>query len=488
MSSSTPAAAVVGDRAERTANRPALITIGAVLVVLTNAVVFLLPPLLPIVQAQYGVATVAGTTWIYTALTLGGGAGFILLPRIADIHGDRNASVIASALLTVGAVIPAIGDSYPTLVLGCAIMGVGGSAQLLPLGFLRRHLGESGLAVGVAVIVIATGIGIVVGMIGGGVVVENLSIQSFFVMLTVAAAATTALSAVAIPHTPPAEPSGRIGLLGTVWLIGWVGAILLSMTQGLVWGAAAIIPLVVGIVGGIAWVRVERRSSNAVFDATVLKSDFVVTASLCIGLVASVNAAFLLLMSTYVQVPADALPAADAYGLGLSALRTGVLMLPFAVTFLVGSILADGPVQRGKGGSVLIVGALICVAGVAWMALAHTQQWHYLVGAGIIGLGCAVGYAAGFTLVQLAAPEAKAGMASGMAGTCMALGFAFGTAVVAGVLSAEVITIPGTTIEVATENLYAPGYWITAVLAALIPVTVLISRARARRRADHLIG
>lgn len=483
MSSTSPATTIARDLRSQTANRSALITVGAVLVVLTNAVVFLIPPLLPIVQAQYAVTTVAGTTWIYTALTLGGGAGFILLPRIADIYGDRNAAVLASVLLTVGALIPAVGDSYPTLVIGCAIMGVGGAAQLLPLGFLRRHLGDSGLAVGVAVIVIATGIGIVVGMIGGGFVVENLSIQTFFVLLTAAAAATGALSMAAIPHVPPAEPSGRIGLLGTVWLIGWVGAILLSMTQGLVWGGSALIPLVIGIVGGIAWVRVERRTSNAVFDATVLKSDFVVTASLCIGLVAAVNAAFLVLMSTYVQVPSEALPAAEAYGLGLSALQTGVLMLPFAATFLVGSVLADGPAQRGKGGTVLILGALVCVAGAAWMALAHTQQWHYLVGAGVIGLGCAIAYAAGFTLVQMAAPEAKAGMASGMAGTCMALGFAFGTAVVAGVLSAQVITIPGTTIEVATENLYAPGYWTTAVVAALIPVTVLLSRTRSRRRA-----
>lgn len=482
MANPIPATEVVGTIAHRPANKPALIGIGALLVALTNAVVFVLPPLLPIVQAQYGLTTVAETTWLYTALTLGGGAGFILLPRIADLQGDRNASVIASALLTAGALVATLGGSYPALVIGCAIMGVGGSAQLLPLGFLRRHLGEDGLTIGVAVLVVATGLGIVAGMIGGGLAVENLSLHAFFTILTVAAAVSTLLSLVAIPHAPPAEPSGRIGVLGSVWLIAWVGAILLSLTQGLVWGGGALVPLVLGVVGGIAWVRVERRSGNAVFDATVLRSDFVVAASLCIGLFAAVNAAFLLLTSTYVQiVPAD-LPAHDAYGLALSAVRTGVLMLPFAATFLIGSVLADGPVSRGKGGEALIVGSLVCVAGLAWMALAHDQQWHYLVGAGIIGLGCAIGYAAGFTLVQMAAPEAKAGMASGMAGTCMAIGFAFGTAVVAGVLSADVLTIPGTTTEVATEGLYAPGYWITAVLAAMIPVTVVVSRRRARRR------
>jgi hypothetical protein len=138
-----------------------------------------------------------------------------------------------------------------------------------------------------------------------------------------------------------------------------------------------------------------------VFDAIVLKSDFVIAASVCIGLFAAVNAAFLLLMSTYVQVSPEYLPVADAYGLGLTALKTGILMLPFAATFLVGSVLADGPVNRGKGARILNLGAVVCIAGLAWMAFLHDRQWHYLVSAGVIGLGCAFGYSAGFTLVQL---------------------------------------------------------------------------------------
>lgn len=469
-------------------NRTALIGIAGLLVILTNAVVFLLPPLLPIIQSQYELTTVAQTTWLYTALTLGGGAGFVLLPRVADIYGDRNASVIAAAFLTAGALIPAIGDSYLTLVIGSAVMGVGGSAQLLPLGFLRRFLGDSGLTIAVAVLVIATGIGIVVGMIGGGIAVESLSIQGFFIILTVLAAATTAACYVTIPHAPPAEAAGHIGVIGAVTLIGWVGALLLSMTQGLVWGGGALIPLTIGVVGGIIWVRIERRRAKAVFDATVLKSNFVVAASLCIGLFAAVNAAFLLLLSTYAQVVPETLPTADAYGLGLTALQTGVLMLPFALTFLVGSVLADGPVNNGKGGTVLNLGAVICIAGLAWMALAHDQQWHYLVGAGVVGLGCALGYSAGFTLVQQAVPEAKAGMASGMAGMCMAIGFAFGTAVVAAALSVSLLEVEGSISEVATENLYASGYWTAAVLAAVIPLVVWRTRVRAQRRAEAALA
>ncbi|MFC9557401.1 MFS transporter, partial [Rhodococcus sp. NPDC056960] len=200
----------------RAPNKAVLIGVGTLLVVLTNAIIFILPPLLPTIQAQYGLATVAATTWLYTALTLGGGASFILLPRLADLHGDRNAAVAASALLAVGALIPAVGDSYPTVLVGCALMGFGGAAQLLPLGFLRRNLGEDGISVGVAVLFIATGVGIVVGMIGGGFIVESLSLRGFFVILTAVCAATTIACYVSIPHAPPAERGGRIAVLGTV--------------------------------------------------------------------------------------------------------------------------------------------------------------------------------------------------------------------------------------------------------------------------------
>ncbi|WP_218177785.1 MFS transporter [Amycolatopsis australiensis] len=454
---------------------------GALLVILTNAVIFVVPPLLPVIEAQYHLATLARTTWVYTSLTLGGGAGFILLPRLADLRGDRHASVVASAFLTMGALVPAVGNSYPALLAGCFVMGFGGAAQLLPLGFLRRNLGQGGITVGVAVLVVATGIGIVAGMIGGGLIVQYLSLRSFFVILTVAFAVTTVASYVIVPHTPPAEPHGRIGVAGTVWMIGWVAAILLTLTQGLVWGAGALIPLVVGTVGGIFWVRVERKSATAVFDVALMKARSVTAACVCIALFAAVNAAYLLLVSDYAQVVPGALRPGDAYGLGLSALQTGWLMVPFAVTFLLGGALADRPVARGHGVPVLLAGAGVSAAGLAWLALAHDQQWHYLVGAAVMGLGCSVGYAAGFAMVQMAVPEEKAGMAAGVAGTFMAVGFAVGTALISADLSVAVVPVPGTGQAVAAADLYGSGYWLAVVLALLVVVPLVVSRARAPR-------
>ncbi|MBT2263452.1 MFS transporter [Rhodococcus erythropolis] len=465
--------------------RLALISIAALLVILTNAVLFLFPPLLPVIQTQYQVTTVAAVTWIFTLLTLGGGAGFVVLPRLSDVIGDRNTAGIACAALTAGALTAAIGDSYPALLAGSTVMGFGGAAQLLPLGFLRRALGENGLATSVAVLVIATGIGIVVGMIGGGFIVEAMSLRDFFYILTACFAVTTAASILVIPHSRPADAGGSIPVLGAAWLIAWVGAILLALTQSAEWGSTALLPLGIGLLGALSWLQVQRRTSNPMFDHTLFKAPFVTVACVVIALIAAVNSAFLVLLSTYAQIDPSYLPPEDSYGLGLTSLQTGWLMVPFAVTFLIGGVVAERPVAEGRGTAVLVAGALVSAAGLALLVAAHDQQWSYLVASGVIGLGCAVVYSACFALVQTAVDETKAGMAAAMAGTAMAIGFALGSALVTTVLGSSTVTVPGTDIELAQKGLYGPSYLLTIGLAALIVITVLISRARTRA-ASHI--
>ncbi|WP_406635149.1 MFS transporter [Amycolatopsis sp. WGS_07] len=467
----------------RTSGRVPLVGVAALLVILTNAIVFILPPLLPVIQAHYQLTTVSSVTWIFTLLTLGGGAGFVLMPRLSDVIGDRDTAVLSGAALTAGALIAAIGDSYAALLVGATVMGFGMAAQMLPLGFLRRSLGDNGLSIAVAVLVVATGVGIVAGMIGGGFIVQNLSLRTFLFVLAAAFAATTAASYLTIPQYRRSASGGSIGAVGTLCLIGWVGAILLALSQGVVWGEEALIPLAAGLVGAAVWLWAQRKTSTPVFDRALLKSPFVTAACVAVGLFATVNSAFLVLLSNYAQTDPASLAPQDSYGLGRTALQTGWLMVPFAVTFLVGGTVAEKPVAQGRGAAVLITGAIVSLGGLALLAVAHDRPWEYLVSAGIIGLGCSMGYASGFAVVQMAVPEEKAGMAAAIAGTAMAIGFALGSAIVTTILTASTVVIPGTDIAVANKGEYSTSYWTAVGLAALIVLTVAVSRIRTGRRA-----
>lgn len=473
MAESTEAADVSTEPTTSPRRGP-LIAVAAVLATVTNAVAFMLPPLLPLMQAQFRLG-VSASTWIFTALTLGGGAGFVVIPRLADVLNDRTTCLLSGGCLTVGALIPAVGDSYPTLLVGSVLLGFGGAAQLLPIGFLRRHLSNGAVATAVSVLIMATGSGTVLGMVGGGLTVKTLSLAAFFYILAAAFAATTVALLVIVPASRP-ESRERIGVLGAVWMIGWVTAVLLALTQGQIWGNAALYLLVGGTAAGVVWAVVQRRAQHAVFDLTVLKERFVTPACFAAGLFGAIDAAFLVLVSYYTQTPKEA-----GYGLGVDALGTGLLMLPFALMMFVGGKAAERAVHKGHAATVLVIGAGVSVLGLGWLAFAHQQAWHYLVGAALVGAGSRVGYSGAFAVPQLVVPEHKAGMAAGIPGTVMAIGFAFGSALISGLLT--VATVPQ--VGVPEPYLYTDGFLITCGLAVLVLIVTGVSRLR--HRGEHLV-
>jgi MFS family permease len=439
-------------------NRGALIAIAAVLATVTNAVAFMLPPLLPLITTSYADNSVIAALWVFAALTLGGGAGFVLIPRMTDVLSDRTISLLSGGFLTSGALAAAFFDNYSALVVGCSLMGFGSAAQLVPLSFLRRHLPDKAVATAVSVLIMATGTGVVLGMVGGGVSlrlwplpthlnpdasIPHQSLAPFFYALAVLFVLTTVGLLLIVPNSPP-EFTGRIGVMGTLWLIGWVTLILLALTAPTdsTLGHNADGVLLLGLLAGTTWCLVQRRSKTPVFDLAVLRKPFVSTACLSAGLFGAVDAAFLVLVTYYLQTPnfsgqqspvgakvgwpADVTP----YGLGFDPLKTSLVLLPFALTMLISGKVSERFIARGRPGIVLVIGAGICLAGLGFLAVAHGQAWQFAVGSGIVGLGSRAGYSGAFAVPQFVVPEERAGMAAGMPGTIMAIGFAFGAAIV----------------------------------------------------------
>ncbi|WP_460603152.1 MFS transporter [Jatrophihabitans fulvus] len=549
----------------RAPNRAALIGIAGVLATVTNAVAFMLPPLLPVLTTSYADNSVTAATWIFTALTLGSGAGFVLIPRMTDVFSDRRISLVSGAFLAGGALIAAVIDNYVALVIGSALMGFGGAAQLVPLSFLRKHLTHNAVSTAVLVLIMATGTGVVLGQVGGGASVKlwpishslnadasipHLSIAPFFYILAGLFVLTTIGLLVIVPNSPP-ESRGRIGVLNTLWLIGWVTVVLLAFsapTDSTI-GQNAGALLALGVVLAAGWVWAERRSSTPVFDMAVLRKPFVTTACLSAGLFGCVDAAFLVLVNYYMQTPNFAgmqTPLGDAkyqnaagqivgwpanyevYGLGYDPLRTSLVLLPFALTMFLSGKLSEKFVARGRPDVVLFFGAIVCVAGLLFLAFAHDEAWQYAVGSGIIGLGSRAGYSGAFAVPQLVVPESRAGMAAGMPGTLLAIGFAVGAAVITALQNGSGFTyhsadvaqltalgekaqsgnpqaveaftgaVRGIDLRTSdylldgthfpTADVYTHGYLWTLIFPVLVVVATLVSRFRHRQGFAALVG
>lgn len=457
--------------------RIALIGIAALLATVTNAVLFMIPPLLPLMQEQFGL-NLAGETWVFTTLTLGGGAGFVLLPRFSDVLGDWLTALGTGAFLVVGSLIPVISHTYAAILVGSALLGFGSAGQLLPIGFLRRHLVGGKVSVAVSVLIMATGAGVVSGMLGGGVTVRYLPLTGFFAIMAVVFAATTAAILVVLPRDEP-ESAGKPGVLGTLWMIAWLTALLLTLTQGLLWGDAALLPLVLGIAGFFTWRRAQRRSAAPVFDRSITKMPYLGVACAAAALFGAIDAAFLLLVTYYTQ----ASPVASGYGLGMDALGTGLLMLPFALTMFISGKAAEKQVAKGRPGEVLIVGAVLSVLGIGFLVVDHRVWWAYLIGAGVIGLGSRAGYSGAFAVPQFLVHPRKSGMAAGIIGTAMAIGIAFGSALI----SALLLSHAKSSSAAPPVSSYEAGYLATLLCAVAIVVIALRAHRRHQKAFTSLL-
>ncbi|WP_158888097.1 MFS transporter [Amycolatopsis anabasis] len=460
--------AATGVRGEAARKRGPLIAVAAVLSTVSQAILYMLTPLLPVIQGHFALDVVE-TTWIFTAMALASGAGFVLVPRLQDVVGDRAILLWSGIVLTAGALIAAVSDAYPGLLVGAALLGFGSAASVLPLGFLRRHLSGGSIATAVMVLIMATGTAVVVGQVGGGLSVKYLSLPTFFYILAAAFAATTAALLVVVPRWHPAS-SDRIGVPGTVWMIAWVAVVLLALAQVNVWGNLCYLILAVGLLGGVAWVAVERKSATAVFDLSMLKKPFASTACVAAFLFGAIDGGFVLLVAYYTQTPAEV-----GYGLGTDALGTSLMLLPFALTMFISGRAAERLVQQGRPGVILVAGAAMCGLGLVWLAFAHDHTWQYLVGSALVGLGSRAGYSGSYAIPQLLVSEDKAGMAAGIPSTVMMIGAGLGTAVTTMTLSlASVPHFDG----VPQRSLYTVGYLITAVFTAGIVLAAMVSSAR----------
>jgi hypothetical protein len=243
-----------------------------------------------------------------------------------------------------------------------ALLGFGSSAQLVPLSFLRRYLSGNGVSTAVMVLVMATGSGVVLGMVGGGLsvriwsvpahlnadgTVPTLSIAPFYLVLAALFVLTTVALLAVVPNCPP-QTKGHLGIANTVWLIGWVSLILLSLSAPMdsTVGENAGAILLAGVIAAVGWVVAERRVRMPVFDITVLRTPYVTTACVSAGLFGCIDAVFLVLANYYAQTVNGLPRSADggrtgwspdfgAYGLSLDPLQTSLILLPFALAMFI---------------------------------------------------------------------------------------------------------------------------------------------------------
>jgi MFS family permease len=327
-----------------------------------------------------------------------------------------------------------VASSIGVLIVARVIQGIGGGMVPVAFGIIRDEFPARKVTGAVGILASLTAVGAGLGIVLAGPIVNLLGYHWLFwlpMILTVVAAVSAVLF---VPESPVRTP-GRISWRPALLLSAWLVALLIALSQAPVWGwgSGPVIGLLTGaVVLAAGWVISELRAATPLIDMKMMRQTAVWTLNLVALLIGVGMYATFAFLPEFVQTPAAA-----GYGFGASITRSGLMLLPSAIT-MFGVGMFAGRLAARLGGKVLVVaGCLIGSVAMAILAFAHQQQWEIYLSNAIMGVGFGLAFAAMSALVVAAVPHSQTGVASGMNANIRTIGGSIGAAVMASIVTSQ---------------------------------------------------
>ncbi|MFF8614929.1 MFS transporter [Streptomyces sp. NPDC015350] len=345
-----------------------------------------------------------------------------------DKLGRKGVLMAGLGVFAFGAVVSAMAPNVAIMLIGRAITGLG-AACVLPncVGVLLHATAPERRPHALAVWAAATGIGGVVGNVGGGAVLSTGSWRTLFEAVALIAACCLAWVARSAPRSARLERT--LDLPGTLLFVAAFVALLIGIIEGpeLGWDSTVVlIAFACSVLLSLCWVRVELRVPHPMLDPRLFRSVALSSASL--GMTITFFGSFGLF-----YVNASLLQ----YGRGFSVLQAGLGVIPLTVPLLVGTRYVPGLIRRIGIPATLSAAFALTGAGLLGLSYASTMAYPvYAAGLFVIGLGIMLAAPCLTAQIASALPVERAGITGGLQSATRELGSALGVAVVGTILTA----------------------------------------------------
>jgi predicted MFS family arabinose efflux permease len=427
-------------------------------------------PLITSVATTFHVS-LASAQWTLTITLLSGAVATPLLGRLGAGPHRRGVIIGTLAAVTAGSVLTVLPLSFGWLLLGRAAQGVGLGLTALTMSVARDHLDADRAPAVIALISVASTIGIGVGYPLAGLLTEVGGVRAAY-GLGVLVTAIALLAALRSMPAPPAGRSARVDIPGTVLLGGGLFAVLLVVSETSLWRshlAAAVAVAALGLLLLLGWAAVERRTPSPLVDIGLLRQRAVAGANIAM-LVAGVGMYLLLtLITRYAQTPRAA-----GYGFGLTTFEAGLVLVPFSALGFAAGKLTPRLRQRFGASGLLAGSALVVLAAFGCFALARSDVAEVLAAMAVLGFGVGSFSAAMPAVILAVTPQRETSSAMGVNQVVRGAGFSLGSAVGGLVLAAG--TPAGHLFP--AEGAYTTAAWIGVAVMAAAAVAALSGSPR----------
>jgi EmrB/QacA subfamily drug resistance transporter len=362
---------------------------------------------LPVMQRDLGLSE-SGVQWVQNAYLLMLAATVITCGRLGDILGRRSVFISGVLVFAIGSLVAALSTGEEMLIGARLIQGVGGSAMFaLSLAIASNAFPPERQAMAVGVWAAISSIGLGIGPLLGGVLVDSIGWQWIFWTYLPFCAAAIVIIRVFAAETRDEEAGQRIDVQGLIAVTLGLALIVLALVESEAWGAAALLPFAVGLAALWAFWVIEHRSEDPLVDFSLFDNRVFLGATV---------AALVLVGSYWTTMFYE--PQFLQGSLGYSVIAAGALILPITLPMIFISPFTGRLMQRVGPRRLLVSGLLVCAAATAAIALLGESHGYGAVFVPFLlyGISLALLYAPVSSAAMAAMPRAKAGVAAGVLG------------------------------------------------------------------------
>jgi EmrB/QacA subfamily drug resistance transporter len=369
-------------------------------------------------------ADTAQLQWIVDAYTLVMSGLLLSAGSLSDRYGRRGSLSLGLALFAVTSGVAAQVNSADALIAARAAMGVG-AAVIFPttLGLITNIFTEPvprAKAIGLWAAMV--GVGVAVGPISGGWLLEHFWWGSVF-MVNIPIAALAIIGGILFVPTSRDPAAQRVDVPGLILSAAGITTLVYTVIEAPTWGwtngrtVAGFTVAAIVLAGFALW---ERRSTHPMLDVSVFFNRRFSGGSLAVTAGFLTLFGFIFVITQYFQFIKD-----------YTAFQSGVRLLPVAASIALASILGPRLVERVGTTAVVATGLTVFAAGLAWASTADAATPYNQIAMQMVLLGGGLG------LTTAPATEAimgslsvdKAGVGSAVNDTTRELGGTLGVAI-----------------------------------------------------------
>jgi MFS family permease len=404
-----------------------------------------------------------------------------LLARLGDLVGHRAVLLLSTAVTAVASWAVAFSPTFTTFLVAWALQGF--YVVWLPLEVSivhRRTAGTDRQTVltrrAAAFLVAALELGVIVGALTSGSLVDAGALSMTTVLMIPAVAVTLCFVVVwfGIAPTPPAG-RGRVDLQGFALVTVAIGLVMAGLILVRLQGPGSVAAwglVVLGLLSLVPFARVELRTDEPLVDVRLLASARQWPVQLTAFLFGMSVLGAQIPLSTYARTD----PAVTGYGLGASAGFVSTLIGVYVVALVAGALLLPVVARAlGTRGAMLLACLLVAVGYALFLPL-HDTTAQALLNMAVAGVGSGALVAALPAAAAAAAPADRTGFVTGMTNTTKTIGGAIASSVFAIALAST-----GSLDDPAAGHAPLSGYltvWSVCAVTALVAAVSLLAVPR----------